>query len=179
MHTALHLNTKFSFFVGIDHACPDISLSVESFDLWVGGTLTVTGAEQEMGACAVTIYNDQVTETLDFGVGNYTTCVAMFNISTTGLYSVDMTCNISTSTPASSTSLPATITPSTSSPFSSYMTYQCPEQRHSCLNGVSLLDDSLKDPNDPLISYASQRLTVSLKQSILKAIQLAGGNIIN
>ena len=169
--------------------CPYVSLNVDSYYLWVGGTLTVNGVEQEQGACSVSIYNYDVTETLDFGVGNFSSCVAMFNISTVGVYSVDMTCNMTTATPTWSTSYgsstyspftnptttvsAASVSHSTTS-FPAYRTYQCPEKRESCLGGASLLDDSFKDPSDPMVSYASSRLT--LWPTNITALDVCGGS---
>ena len=170
-------------FVGF--VCPDISLTIDSYDLWFGGNLTVAGTEQDLGICTVTVYNDFMTETFDFGLGNYSSCVAMFNISTPGVYFVDSVCTLpySPTTPQFSTNptssdhntlKPNNGTATTNQPptsSSGQTIYRCPEQRRSCLNGVSLLDSNFKDPSNPLTSYATQRLTVSLSQRLTVSLR--------
>lgn len=148
--------------------CPHISVTVEAYDLWFGGSVTLDGNEQGLGVCAVTIYNNFNEETFDLGVANYSSCVVVHNSSIPGIYFVDVSCLVPSLASTGSTKGLTSASPSSANsvplmtgPPMEYTLLRCPEKQASCLNGSSLFDINFKNLTTPFTSYASQTLSVS------------------
>ena len=127
--------------------CPDLTVEVDTFEMFLGTNLAFPGIERPTQGngtvmanvtCHITISNDASFESFDAEAGdNNGYCMAINNVTDSGVYSLTATC------------------------YDTNITL-CPSTPNTCAAGQSLLDRTNRDLANPLLLYTTKRLEVNV-----------------